>query len=95
MSKNLEDLLEKAFASPEFIDALAYQVAQMYRDKLQDEFGNEVTKALGEHVAKTVEQYAKDWELDENVKRRISSVYRSIDKDELMKVIIGTDWRAL
>lgn len=92
---NIDELLKNVIKSPEFIEALAFQIAQQYREQLQDDFGNQVTKALGEHVKETVEQYAKDWQTDENIKRRVSSVFRSIDKDELIKAIVGVDWKEL
>lgn len=95
MSKETDQLLEQVFKSPKFIEALAYQVAQHYQQRLEDDFGNEVTRALSKHVQEAVDKYAKVYEADEDIKRRVGAAFRRIDKDELLKAIVGIDWQAL
>lgn len=87
MSDDLDKILRDTLLSNGFTEILAHQIAMQFGEKLMDEFGNAVTKKLGDYVEKTVKEYVNDYALDANIKQRVATVFRNIDRVELLEAL--------
>jgi len=94
-TQTIEDILFHTLKTNGFADLVAHNIAAQYGEKLMDDFGNQITEALGKYVEKTVEQYVEDYSTTDRIKSRVRSAYNSIDKAELIDIIKGKDWREL
>ena len=87
MSKpiDLEALAIEHLQSEHFANYLAECISTLYRDKVMDEFHNEVADAISKKVKETVDEYIKDFEVTADIQRIVDRAVQSITKKELLE----------
>lgn len=87
---SIEEIVIKHLQSEKFAYAVAEIIAIEYREKLFNEFGDQVAEAMHDHVKKLTEQFIADFEKESDIKRDIKRAFESMSKKELAELLLAT-----